>query len=141
MSIIKRPPEVITDPLALISAQHQDQAAQYFALAHPFDPKGSYLHFDEWRFRLPAGLDATLAWSLIKRARSVQLTPTLMLGEPAYQCCYLHTPAMHMAVAECDRHTTKRQLELMGSKVGEGNHLHYLLTDLIEDEAISSSLR
>lgn len=83
MSIIKRPPEVITDPLGLISAQHQDQAAQYFALAHPFDPKGSYLHFDEWRFRLPAGLDATLAWSLIKRARSVQLTPTLMLGEPA----------------------------------------------------------
>ncbi|MFJ1573679.1 hypothetical protein ACIOAU_19125 [Pseudomonas sp. NPDC088322] len=42
MSIIKRPPEVITDPLGLISAQHQDQAAQYFALAHPLDPKGSY---------------------------------------------------------------------------------------------------
>lgn len=81
MSIIKRPPEVITDPLGLISAQHQDQAAQYFALAHPLDPKGSYLHFDEWRFRLPAGLDATLAWSLIKRARSVQHTPTGMAAK------------------------------------------------------------
>lgn len=139
MSIIKRPPEVISDPFALIRAEHQGQAAQYLALAHPLDPKGRYLHFDECRFRFPAGLDAALAWSVIKTARSDQLSPALMLGEPAYSCCYLHTPAMHMAVSECDRHATEALLELMCSQDDEGNHLQVLLTDLMEDEAISSS--
>ena len=139
MNIIKRPPEVITDPYSLIIAEHKDRAAQYLELAHPLDPKGRYLHFDEWRFRFPAGLDAALAWSVIKFSRHGQLSPALKLGDPPHQCRYLHTPAMHLAVSKCDQHTTTAQLEWMCSKIGESKHLQYLLNDLVEDEAISSS--
>jgi Fic family protein len=43
------------------------------------------------------------------------------------------------AISETDRNTTSASLEWMCSKIGEEKHLEYLLNDLIEDEAISSS--
>ncbi|GFM78199.1 hypothetical protein PSCICM_40180 [Pseudomonas cichorii] len=95
--------------------------------------------YDKLRFRIPAGLDHGLAWSVVKLARSRQLTPVLLLGEPAKICNFLYTPAMHLAVSACDQHTTTAALEWMCSKIGESKHLQYLLKDLIEDEAISSS--
>ncbi|GLO43126.1 hypothetical protein PPUN15366_47740 [Pseudomonas putida] len=139
MSIIKRPPPVIANPFQPIIEEHKAQIGQYMELVHPLDSKGRYLHFDEWRFRFPKGLDAALAWSVIKFARVNQLTPAIVLGDPGQTCQYMYTPAMHLAVSKCDQHTTTAQLEWMCSKIGEGKHLQYLLNDLVEDEAISSS--
>lgn len=139
MEMIKSPPKEIAAPFKVIIEQHKDQIGKYLDLAHSLDPKGRYLHFDKMRFRFSKDLDPALAWAVVKSARNKQLTPAIHLGEPEKECCYLYTPAMHLAISSCDQHTTTAALEWMCSKIGEGKHLQYLLKDLIEDEAISSS--
>ena len=68
-----------------------------------------------------------------------QLGETVNLGSPQKTCRLLLTPAIQMAISESDRHTTGAALEWLSSKIGEQKHMAYLLNDLIEDEAISSS--
>lgn len=139
MSLITRPPQPVPTPFSLILQTHPEKIPEYLHLSHPMDPKGRYLHYEDWRFRLPKGLDATLAWSVIKDARNRYLAPAITLGDPAVCCRYLYTPAMHLAVSSCDQQTTTAALEWMCRNIGENKHLQYLLNDLIEDEAISSS--
>lgn len=139
MSIIKSPPPTNPNPFQDIIEKHSDKAGAYLAMSHCVDSKGRYLHFDKLRFRIPKDLDPALAWSVVKQARLRQLTHVLLLGEPPKPCSFLYTPAMHMAISACDQHTTTAALEWMCSKIGESKHLQYLLNDLIEDEAISSS--
>lgn len=137
--MIKRPPPVVPNPLAQASRQAPELVERYLELFTPLDEKGRYLHFDELRFRLPSGLDASLSWSLVKLARQRRLAPVIELGEPAQQGKLLLTPAMYMAMSEADRHASSAALEWMSSQIGEQRHMHYLLNDLVEDEAISSS--
>ncbi|MEK1942040.1 MAG: Fic family protein [Pseudomonas sp.] len=137
--MIKRPPAVDPNPFAAVVSQHSARADEYLALNTPLDDKGRYLHYDKLRFRLAEGIDHQLAWSVIKLARSRQLSPLVHLGEPPAACQFLLTPAIQMAISESDRHTTSAALEWMSSKIGESNHMAYLLNDLVEDEAISSS--
>lgn len=139
MSMIKSPPKLVLNPFKVVIEQHTEMAGTYLELSHALDSKGRYLHFDKFRFRLPANVDPALAWSIVKGARARQLMPALPLGEPPLMCTFLYTPAMHIAVSACDQNTTTAALEWMCSKIGEGKHLQYLLNDLIEDEAISSS--
>ena len=139
MSIIKLPPPRVTNPFAILIKEHPTQLGEYMDYNHPLDSKGRYLHFDSFRFRVRKDIDAKLAWSVVKSARLQQLMPVLELGEPAEQCSFLYTPAMHMATSACDQHTTTAALEWMCSNIGERQHLQYLLKDLVEDEAISSS--
>lgn len=139
MSTIKSPPALIPNPFQVIVEKYPDQAGAYLEYNQPIDSKGRYQHFDKLRFRLPADIKPALAWSVLKSARARQLTPVLALGEPAKMCRFIYTPAMYIAISACDQHTTTAALEWMCAKIGEGKHLQYLLKDLIEDEAISSS--
>ncbi|WP_194868393.1 Fic family protein [Pseudoalteromonas sp. PPB1] len=138
--MIKHPPQLThTDPLTWITEHAPNELSRYFDHASVVDDKGRYLHYDELRFRLPKGLELDIAWSLIKKARSKQLSPVLPLDEPERQARFYLTPTMQKAISEADRHATSASLEYMCSKVGEEKHFEYLLNDLIEDEAISSS--
>ncbi|WP_024647320.1 Fic family protein [Pseudomonas syringae] len=136
---IKSPPRLIQNPFARIIKDHADQADAYLELAQPFDAQGRYLHFDKLRFRFPKSLDTDLAWSVVRQARNRQLGMAISLGEPSTLCGFLYTPAMQMAVSACDQNTTNATLEWMNARFGESRQLKYLLNDLIEDEAISSS--
>jgi Fic family protein len=138
--MIKRPPsERIANPFNRIAEQCSEQLGDYLELFAPVDDKGRYLHFDELRHRLPAALDIDLAWSVVKSARQRQKSTVLFLGEPSMPCGLLLTPAMHKAMAEADRNATGAALEWVTSKIGEQRQVEYLLNDLVEDEAISSS--
>lgn len=137
--MVKRPPILIANPFAQLSEQGATQIGEYLELYAPLDDKGRYQHFDEFRFRIPKGLDHALAWSVVKQARQRQLNPIIPLGEPEQLGKLLLTPAMQLAMSEADRHTTGAALEWMSSKIGEQRHVQYLLNDLVEDEAISSS--
>lgn len=46
---------------------------------------------------------------------------------------------MQRVISMADRHTTNAQLELISTRIGERQHFEYLIKDLIQDEAISSS--
>ncbi|TLX62440.1 Fic family protein [Stutzerimonas nosocomialis] len=135
--MVKMPPAVMANPFT--DSALADRVSDYMELCTPLDKQGRYLHYDKLRFRLPPGLNHSVAWSIVKFARNRQLTPILELGDPVKQCKLMLTPAIQKAISESDRHTTSAALEWMCSNIGEQRHLEYLLNDLIEDEAISSS--
>lgn len=137
--MIQRPPATQTDAFSRVLEQPEEHRGQYLSLFAPLDSEGRYLPFDELRFRLPTGLDIPLAWSVVRMARDQQVKPVLELGEPPTFCRLLLTPCMQKAISETDRHTTSAALEWLSSKIGEKKHVQYLINDLIEDEAISSS--
>ncbi|MCF5166402.1 Fic family protein [Pseudomonas congelans] len=137
--MIKSPPKAIPNPFSCIIKDHSEQIGAYLEVGQVLDDQGRYLPFDKMRFRFPKELDQALAWSVVKSARNKQLAPVISLGEPPQVCRFLYTPAMHIAVSACDQNTTVAALEWMCSKIGETKQLQYLLNDLVEDEAISSS--
>jgi len=137
--MIKRPPPVESDPIKKIVKDHPSLAVDYLQLFTPVDSKGRYQHYDTLRFRLAKSLDHGLAWSVVKSARHLQLVDIVKLGMPATMCRLLPTTTIQKAISTTDRHTTAAVLEWMSQQIDEQEHFTYLLNDLIEDEAISSS--
>ncbi|MHB9799962.1 Fic family protein [Pseudomonas sp. MT3] len=137
--MLKSPPPTTLNPFQKVDLGNAELLREYIALHSPLDPKGRYLHYDKLRFRFHKDLDHTVAWSLVKQARRSQLKEVIKLGEPAQPGFLLLTPGIQRAISECDRRTTTAALEWMCNKIGEQQHLEYLLNDLVEDEAISSS--
>lgn len=112
---------------------------EYFKFNTPVDSKGRYLPFDEFRFRVPENLNPIFAWAILKSARHNQETKVFPFGDEKRMATYVLTPHMQRAVSYADRFATSTSLELMSNKIGESHHIKYLLQDLIDDEAISSS--
>lgn len=138
--MISPPPEPSnSNPFKQIVENCPEKLERYLGLFNPLDQNGRYLHFDSLKYRFPADLDKAIAWSVIKSARKRDLRPIINLGEPNTKCLFLLTPTIHKAISITDRNTTTAALRWMSSRVGEEKHLKYLLNDLIEDEAISSS--
>ena len=137
--IVPPPKERIRSPFQKIAESSPEHLEQYLELFSPTDSKGRYLPFDALRHRIPKELDPKLAWSVLKIARDRQLQHMIDIGEPNKVCNFYLTPTIQKAISETDRNTTSASLEWMCSKIGEETHLEYLLKDLIEDEAISSS--
>lgn len=137
--MIKPPPVLITNPLSVVAEREPERLSQYLEFFTPLDDKGRYLPFDELRFRIPRDLDPTLVWSVVKQARQRQLNPVITLGDRAVPGMLLLTPAMQIAMSEADRHTSTAALEWLSAQIGEQRQIQYLLNDLSEDEAISSS--
>ncbi|WP_100636584.1 Fic family protein [Marinomonas sp. ef1] len=136
--IVFPPKKLIGNPTLKAFECGGELAAKYFEFYRPVDTKGRYFHFDELKHRLPKKLDALLVWSFIKEARNNQRQTVFFNGSVVYPSLYL-TPTIHKAISETDRNTTTAALEWMCNKIGEQKHLDYLLNDLVEDEAISSS--
>lgn len=138
--MISRPPsEPIISPFQHIAENEPEKIDEYLGLFSPIDSKGRYLHYDEFKYRVPKELDTNVSWSVVKMARSRQLKNILPIGEPIKHCKFYLSPSIQKAISETDRNTTSASLEWMCSKIGEEKHLEYLLNDLVEDEAISSS--
>lgn len=140
---MKKPPILKgkSDPIfdLLARSPHKERLSDYLALLMPMDDQGRYLPFDELRYRWPPGLDSKLCWALVKKARTAQYSSLLPLGEPIQWGKCVLTPLAQKAMSIVDRQATTAALEYMTSQIGEHAHFSYLLNDLIEDEAISSS--
>lgn len=130
-----------SDPVFDLLAQspHKERLADYLALLKPLDDQGRYLPFHELRYRWAPGMDSSLCWALVKKARTAQYSSLLPLGEPVQWGNFVLTPLAQKAISTVDRQATTAALEYMTSRIGEHAHFSYLLNDLIEDEAISSS--
>ncbi|WP_347904391.1 Fic family protein [Pseudomonas purpurea] len=138
--MIKSPPFVDSAFLEKLGqSPHKEKLTEYLALLKPLDEQGRYLPFDDLRYRWPSGLDTTLCWALVKKARVVQYVRLLPLGEPIQWGQFVLTPLAQRALSVVDRQATTAALEYMTHHIGETAHFSYLLNDLIEDEAISSS--
>ncbi|MHC8390504.1 Fic family protein [Pseudomonas sp. MDT2-39-1] len=140
---MKKPPVLTgrSDPVFdwLVQSPHKERLPDYLALLKPLDDQGRYLPFDEVRYRWSPGMDSSLCWALVKKARIAQYSSLLPLGEPVQWGNFVLTPLAQKAISIVDRQATTAALEYMTSQIGEHAHFSYLLNDLIEDEAISSS--
>lgn len=140
---MKKPPLFTgrSDPVFDLLAQspHKERLTDYLALLKPLDDQGRYLPFHELRYRWAPGMDSSLCWALVKKARTAQYSSLLPLGEPVQWGNFVLTPLAQKAISAVDRQATTAALEYMTSRIGEHAHFSYLLNDLIEDEAISSS--
>jgi len=141
--MIKSPPATFgrSDPVfeRLWQTPHRQRLDEYVALLRPLDERGRYLPFEELRYRWPRELDPGLCWALVKKARAAQYARLVPLGQPLQWGTFILTPVAQRTLALIDRHATSAALQAMTNNIGERTQLNYLLNDLIEDEAISSS--
>ncbi|WP_133012339.1 Fic family protein [Marinomonas flavescens] len=139
--IASPPKELIKNPTQYLASQSAEMFADHMEYMNPVDSKGRYFHFDELKHRLPKKIDPSVVWSLMKEARNKQKHVLYFIGkdEDFSFPSFCLTPTIQKAISETDRNTTTAALEWMCNKIGEHKHLDYLLNDLIEDEAISSS--
>lgn len=140
--MFKRPPpkdKLIDRPYTYVGQYYPEKADDYRMFYDAMDAKGQYLHYDEFRRRVPQELDTDLAWALTKLARSGPKQTIIELGSPMVFGTFMPTPVIQKTTTIVDQNTTTAALEWTIKKIGEEQHLKYLLNDLIEDEAISSS--
>mgnify|MGYP000623736126 FL=1 len=133
--MIKRPPAKSELPVRLfeeISEKYPTQMTDYLSYYKPFDSKGRYLPFDEFRHRVASKIDERLAWAITKLSRTSQYQKLLSVGEPSNECNFILTPLIQKTISQTDRHATTAALEWMSSKIGEEKHFEYLLNDLID---------
>lgn len=139
--MVKKPPVFKPSEFLKSIGDHMNSPSgpEYFRHMSPVDGKGRYQHYDEMRFRVKAPASSEIAWSFKKMARSSLYMDMIPVGEPMQLCKMLLTPTIQKATSAVDKHATTATLKWMMNKVGERAHIEYLLNDLIEDEAISSS--
>lgn len=140
--MFRRPPskdKLIDRPYSYVIQHYPEKADDYRAFYAAMNDKGRYLHYDEFRRRVPKDLDVDLAWSLTKLARSGPSQRIIELGTPLVFCSFMYTPSIQKTTTIVDQNTTTAALEWTIKKIGEEQHLKYLFNDLLEDEAISSS--
>ena len=123
----------------IIRNEPKEKIMDYLEWHSVVDPKGRYLPYDQFRHRLAPGVKADLAWGLLKESRRKVRSFLLQVGEDIEPCSFVLTPTIQKAMSVVDRNTTNAVLEAMSDKIGERENFNYLLNDLIEDEAISSS--
>lgn len=140
--MIRRPPsrdKLPKDAWQWIYEYDPDNVLMYARFYNSTDEKGQYLPFDEFRHRVPKGLSIDAAWALTKEIRRQSNTNSFILGEPASFCPYIETNRIQKTKTLVDQSTTTAALEWANRKIGEEQNLAYMLEDLFEEEAISSS--
>ncbi|MBA2083013.1 Fic family protein [Aeromonas veronii] len=146
--MLKKPP--IFDHAEFVSKIHEylgddaQVAHEYTKHMAPIDDKGRYLHYDELRHRVKAPALPEIAWGFKKLSRAGQVNNVLPLGDTGHDKGELVgrlflTPTIQKAISLVDKLATTAHLQSMMARIGELTHLEYLLNDLIDDEAISSS--
>ncbi|KEQ19430.1 cell filamentation protein Fic [Endozoicomonas numazuensis] len=138
----KKPPLIDYDKTAIEQLKEVNPSGgailDYLDFMGATDSKGRYLPFNDFRFRVSKGIDTDLAWRFTKEARNKTSLCMFKVGEGEF-CFYNYTPAIYRAMSMVDRHTTTSHIKYLIRELGESEGIGYLLEDLIEDEAISSS--
>ena len=120
-----------------IAKHHAEDMGDYINYYSVSDSKGRYLPFDSFRHRVPKKLDTNLAWALTKMARDQQTgNVDIPIYRKRYGCPFHLTSNIQKAISIVDRNTTTSALNHM---IGQNEPMKFLLDDLAEDEAISSS--
>lgn len=136
--MIKRPPPKgeLANPWISLSS---DQLPPYIPFAAPVDARGRYLPYDEFRHRVPKDLSVDIAWFFTKEARALAKQSLFGQSNPKRKGTYITTNLMQKTATLVDQSTTTAALEWANRKVGEEQNISYMLEDLCEEEAISSS--
>lgn len=119
----------------------REKGAAVFELMSKFsavDEKGRYLHWHDFRHRVPSGTDAEAAWAAVKMSRSVMLKPTGLLAESGAPFRYCLPDSAQTVIHKIDHLNAKLGTSVSSSSSpSESNY--YLVESLMMEEAISSA--
>lgn len=133
MTAIKRPPAyldtVSSNPETVVKLM-----AQFSAVDH----KGRYLHWHDFRHRVPAGIDAQAAWAAVKLSRAAMLKPVGLQSESGQPFRFCLPDCAQTVIHKIDHLNAKLGCSVSSvSSMGESNA--YLVESLMMEEAISSA--
>lgn len=141
--MIKRPPSDLDIPVLWKEAweklENKDDMLSHMKYVSPVDEKGRYLPFDEFRYRVPKSLSLDLVWAYVKESRRSSRQLLGAVGTSLEASSYFSTSILQKTKTLVDQSTTTAALEWANRKVGEEQNISYMLEDLFEEEAISSS--
>ncbi len=139
--MIKRPPpsdQLPQNPVEELLS-HPPKVPAYIEYLRAVDDQGRYLPYDQLRHRIAKGIDLDLAWGLTKQTRNSQAQTWWLLTPSIPFARFVPIASVQKTLSLVDQQMTTAALEWTVRQLGEEEHLRYLFTDLIEDEAISSS--
>ncbi|TEN87205.1 Fic family protein [Pseudomonas aeruginosa] len=102
------------------------------------DSKGRYQHWHDFRFRVPAGEDAVLAWAAVKRSRSSILRETGLYAENGKPMRFCLPDSASTVVHKIDQLSAKIGAHSPSNSSSTENN-QYLVESLMMEEAISSA--
>lgn len=141
--MIKRPPSDLDIPALWKEAweklENEDDMLSHMKYVSPVDEKGRYLPFDEFRYRVPKSLSLDLVWAYVKESRRSSRQLLGVAGTSLEASSYFSTSILQKTKTLVDQSTTTAALEWANRKIGEEQNISYMLEDLFEEEAISSS--
>lgn len=141
--MIKKPPKLTEGqklwPMLELLTEYKNEVEKYSQYQAPVDSRGRYLPYDEFIRRLEPDVDTHMAWMLTRASRRSIAKRLFNLGYPSNLCTYIPTSNIEIARTLVDQSTTTAALEWANRKIGEEQNISYMLEDLFEEEAISSS--
>jgi Fic family protein len=140
--MIKRPPSGLDIPRiwrrVYEGLENKAEMSKILRYMSPVDEKGRYLPFDEFRHRVTPPLSVDLAWASVKESRR-SARNVLGLKGCLEGSSYFSTSLLQKTKTLVDQSTTTAALEWANRKIGEEQNISYMLEDLFDEEAISSS--
>lgn len=136
MVSIKRPPtpEAIHAAISSSIDRYIDALNEYSYV----DSKGRYQHWHDFRFRVPAGYDAVLAWAAVKHARHSILRDIGLKAEDDSPMRFCLPDSCSNVVHKIDQLSAKIGSNAPSSSSAIENN-QYLVESLMMEEAISSA--
>ncbi|MGY2251706.1 Fic family protein [Pseudomonas reactans] len=116
-------------------------SAGVFALVSKFsavDEKGRYLHWHDFRHRVPKGVDPETAWGAVKLARSMILKPIDLSAESGQPFKYCLPDYAQTVIHDMEHINSKLGLGVSNTSTSNESDL-FLVESLMMEEAISSA--
>lgn len=133
MSHIKKP-----KAYAELLATYGFEAFQLLSTFSAVDAKGRYLHWHDFRHRVPKGVNAQAAWTAVKMARTVLLKPIALTAESGKPFQYCLPDFAQTVIHDIERINTR--LGQAAPNVSTSNQSNlFLVESLMMEEAISSA--
>lgn len=115
-----------------------EKREEFFKVFNELVNGAKYLSYNDIHYR-SKGFLPELLWLKIKEKRKHLLQPLFTLGENKNKATFVLSTAIQKIISSIDKETTNSALEKMTREIGEEKYFKYLINDLLEDEAISSS--
>ncbi|MNE28141.1 hypothetical protein D3C80_1215710 [compost metagenome] len=118
-----------------------DHGTEIFGLLPKFsavDAKGRYLHWHDFRHRVPKGINAEAAWGAVKLARSMLLKPIGLVAENGEPFKYCLPDYAQTVIHDIEHINSKLGLGVSNASTSNESNL-FLVESLMMEEAISSA--
>lgn len=102
------------------------------------DSKGRYQHWHDFRFRVPAGDNARIAWAVVKRARNMILKDSGLFAENGDPLRFCQPDSAMTVVHKIDQLSVRLGMHSSSTSSSTENN-QYLVESLMMEEAISSA--